>query len=82
MRYCENEIHGKIADSTSESFFPYTQARHFASRPTYSDDLFFADDVRKDYLAAPSEDAYSAQFKISCRVVSPIPYVPIPATLV
>lgn len=82
MRYCENEIHGKIADSSSESFFPYTQARHFNSTPTYSNDFFVADDVRKDYLAAPIEDAYSAQFQIDCRAVRPLSYIPVPATLI
>ena len=82
MRYCENEIHGKIADSTSESFYPYTQARTFVSTPTYSNEFFVADDVRKEYLAAPIEDAYSAQFQIDCRAVRPLSYIPVPATLV
>lgn len=82
MRYCENEIHGKIADSTSNSFYPYTQARTFGSTPTYSNEFFVADDVRKEYLAAPIEDAYSAQFQIDCRAVRPLSYIPVPATLV
>lgn len=81
-RYKPSRIHGKIADSSSKSFFPYTQSRKFTSTPTYSRSFFRADDVRKDYLTAPTEDAYSAQFKFSIRAVEPLSYTGSPAPIV
>lgn len=74
LRYRPNVIHGKIADSSSESFFPYTQARHFSATPTYSDSFMVARNVRKDYLVAPSENAYSMQISFDIRAVRPLPY--------
>lgn len=81
FRYKPSVIHGKIADPNSEDFYPYTQARHFDSLPTYSASFGVADDVRKDYLAAYNEHAYICQFSIGCRAVRPIPYNPVPAQL-
>ncbi len=81
-RYKPSRIHGKIADPSSKSFFPYTQSRRFDSTPTYSRSFFKADDVRKDYLTAPTEDAYSAQFKFSIRAVEPLSYTGSPAPIV
>ncbi|QRV61659.1 major capsid protein [Gokushovirinae sp.] len=81
-RYKPSRIHGKIADPASKSFFPYTQSRKFDSTPTYSRSFFKADDVRKDYLTAPTEDAYSAQFKFSIRAVEPLSYNGSPAPIV
>uniref|UniRef100_A0AAU8AXN7 Major capsid protein n=1 Tax=Dulem virus 253 TaxID=3145730 RepID=A0AAU8AXN7_9VIRU len=81
-RYKPSRIHGKIADPSSKSFFPYTQSRKFSSTPTYSRSFFKADDVRKDYLTAPTEDAYSAQFKFSIRAVEPLSYTGSPAPVV
>lgn len=81
-RYKPSRIHGKIADPSSKSFFPYTQSRKFDSTPTYSRSFFKADDVRKDYLTAPTEDAYSAQFKFSIRAVEPLSYTGSPALIV
>ena len=73
-RYKENVISGKIADSTNRSFFPYTQARLFNSTPTYSESFFRADDVRKDYLASPTEDAYSGRIRFNIRAVEPLSF--------
>lgn len=81
MRYRQNEIHGKIADPNNESFYPFTQARHFTSSPAYSAEFAKADDIRKDYLFAPSEDAYSVQFRIGMRATRPLPYQAIPAEI-
>lgn len=81
-RYKPSRIHGKIADPSSKSFFPYTQSRKFDSTPTYSRSFFKADDVRKDYLTSPVEDAYSAQFKFSIRAVEPLSYTGSPAPIV
>ena len=81
LRYKPSTIHGKIADSTALSFYPYTQARKFTALPTYSQSFATAQNVRKDYLAAPTEVAYTAQFNIKCRAVRPIPYNPEPARI-
>ena len=81
FRYKPSTIHGKIADSTALSFFPYTQSRKFTALPTYSQSFASANNVRKDYLAAPNEVAYTAQFNINCRAVRPLPYNPEPARL-
>lgn len=81
-RYMQNKIHGKIADSTNASFYPYTQARTFSSLPGYSQDFARADDVRKDYLFSQVEDAYTAQFQINIRAVRPLPYKAVPASII
>ena len=83
-RFMNNRIHGKIADipysghTGSETFSPFTQARHFTALPNWSYEFAAATDVRKDYLAAPSEDAYSAQFAIDVRAVRPLPSQSVP----
>lgn len=81
-RYKENVISGKIADSTNRSFFPYTQARLFGSTPTYSESFFKADDVRKDYLASPTEDAYSGRIRFNIRAVEPLSFTGSPAPVI
>lgn len=80
-RYSDNIITGKIADPNELSFYPYTQARNFTRLPNWSQEFAEANDVRKDYLAAPIECAYSAQFDINMSVVKPIPYRARPANL-
>ena len=82
FRYMSNRIHGKIADSTNESFYPYTQSRRFTDTPTLGRAFAEARQVRKDYLAAPTEDAYSCQFDINIRAVRPLPYKSTPALFV
>ena len=81
LRYIPNHIHGKIADSSNRSFFPYTQSRKFTQLPNWGRSFSEAKGVRKDYLFAPSEDAYSAQFSINVRSVRPLPYKPVPAQI-
>lgn len=81
-RYKENVISGKIADSTNRSFFPYTQARLFNSTPTYSESFFRADDVRKDYLASPTEDAYSGRIRFDIRAVEPLSFTGNPSPVI
>ena len=81
-RYKENVISGKIADSTNRSFFPYTQARIFGSTPTYSESFFRADDVRKDYLASPTEDAYSGRIRFNIRAVEPLSFTGNPSPVI
>ena len=82
LRYMPNKIHGKIADSSNKSFFPYTQSRKFTQLPNWGRDFSEAKDVRKDYLFASTEDAYSAQFSINIRAVRPLPYKAIPAQII
>ena len=82
LRYIANEIHGKIADPNSLSFYPFTQARHFTTLPNWGRAFSSTTDVRKSYLVAPTEDAYSAQFKMNIRSVRPLPYKAVPAKLV
>ena len=82
LRYIPNKIHGKIADPNNKSFYPFTQARKFTQLPNWGRSFSSTADVRKDYLTAPSEDAYSAQFNMNIRAVRPLPYKAIPAKLV
>lgn len=75
MRYRSNTIHGQMADKSKLSFYPYTQSRYFAVRPSFN--RIFAsmrDNVRDDYLAAPNESAYTISFDIGLRAVRPLPY--------
>lgn len=80
-RYEENIISGKIADTNNKSFSPMTQARLFATLPNWSKDFATADNVRKDYLQAQSEDAFSLMVHFNIRAVRPLPYRSEPATL-
>lgn len=82
FRYCANEIHGQLADSSKESFFPYTQARKFTETPNWNKNFVTADNVRKDYLSAPSEDAYTMQVRFDIRSVRPLSYVATPAEVI
>lgn len=82
LRYMPNKIHGKIADFSNNSFYPYTQARHFTQLPNWGRAFSNAKNVSKDYLFAPLEDAYTAQFNINIRAVRPLPYRAIPAELI
>lgn len=81
-RYKENRIIGKIGDPTNASFFPYTQARVFNGTPTYSESFFKADNVRKDYLSAPTEDAYTGRIDFKIRAVEPLSFSGSPAPVV
>lgn len=82
LRYIPNKIHGKIADTTNRSFYPYTQSRKFTQLPNWGRSFSEAKNVRKDYLYAQSEDAYSAQFSMNIRAVRPIPYKAVPAQII
>lgn len=80
-RYQSNRITGLIANPGSENFTPYTQSRIFSSLPTWSHDFVQASKIRKDYLSAPSEVAYTAQFRLGINAVRPLPYKPVPASI-
>lgn len=81
-RYLANEIHGQIADKTKLSFVPYTQARLFDDTPNWNKNFVTASDVRKDYLTAPLEDAYTMQVRFDIRAVRPLSYVAAPAEVI
>ncbi len=80
-RFQDNIITGKLADPRSESFYPYTQSRRFTSLPNWGAKFAEASDVRKDYLSAPSENAYSMQYDVSIRAVEPLGYRARPADM-
>lgn len=82
LRYSPNKVHGKIADPKSTSFYPYTQSRQFNSLPGFSQDFARADDVRAEMYFAPTESHYSAIFAVGAKVVRPLPYKAIPATII
>lgn len=81
-RYLANEIHGQIADKTKLSFIPYTQARLFTETPNWNKNFVTASDVRKDYLSAPLEDAYTMQVRFDIRAVRPLSYIASPAEVI
>lgn len=83
LRYNQNEIHGKIADSTNYSFYPFTQARHFTRLVNWGRNFSQAKDIRKDFLAGGSvEDAYILQTRFNIRCVRELPYKAIPAQII
>lgn len=82
-RYICSAITGQVADPSSKTFYPYTQSRLIGEDPTYSQSFFTTkNNIRSDYLAAPSEDAYVAQFSLDIRAVRPLPYTPVPAPII
>lgn len=83
LRYNQNEIHGKIADSSDNSFYPFTQARHFTQLVNWGRNFSEAKDVRKDFLVAGSaENGYILQTKFNIRCVRELPYKAIPAQII
>lgn len=83
LRYNQNEIHGKIADSSNNSFYPFTQARHFTQLVNWGRNFSEAKDVRKDYLVGGSaENGYILQTKFNIRCVRELPYKAIPAQII
>lgn len=83
LRYLPSRVHGKLADPTALSFFPYTQSRYFESLPTYSQSFAtMKDNVRYDFLAAPIEVPFTAEFGFQIRCVRNLPYKAIPAAII
>lgn len=82
MRYRANEVHGKVADKDSRSFFPYIQTRFFNSRPTLTPEfLTTKDNIPKDWMTSVSEVPYIVQFANRISAIRPISYRATPATL-
>lgn len=80
-RYQSNRVGGQLAMTDRKSFYPFTQSRKFGSLPNWGKEFARADDVRTDYLAAPTESAYICQFDINVRAVQPLPYRARPASI-
>ena len=81
LRYRPNRVGGQMADSSANSFYPFTQSRKFTSLPNWSQEFARADDVRTDYLASGIESAYICQFDCNIRAVQPLPYRARPASI-
>lgn len=81
-RYIPNRISGKIADPSKLDFIPYTQARLFNQLVNYGSGFAEANDVRKDYLQASTEVAFTCEFAFDIRATRPLPYKPVPAQLI
>lgn len=81
-RYKDNRIGGKIADPSNHSFSPYTQARFFGDSPKYSSAFMSSKGIRKDYLSAAVEDAYTGRFEFNIRAVQPITFRGSPAPVI
>lgn len=86
FRYKNNRVAGDMAldsDTTpGASFNPYTQFRHFDQLFNYGQSFARADDVRTDYLSAPSETPYIVTFDFNIRCVEPLTYRARPASIV
>lgn len=75
LRYRPNEVHGKVADKESNSFFPYIQTRYFESEPTLTPSFISTQGtIPKDWLSAVEEVPYIVQVGNSCVVTQPVPY--------
>lgn len=90
MRFRSNEVHGKVADPTNKSFFPYTQARYFAGLPALSEEFCAMGsasgsnitlNVRKDWLTSQTEVPFIWHVANKVRAVRPLPYRARPAEL-
>lgn len=75
LRYRANEVHGKVADDTNESFSPYIQTRIFKSAPTLSPEfLTTKDNIPNKWLSSAEEVPYIIQVANKVRAVRPVPY--------
>lgn len=82
-RFRANEVHGKVADSTNKSFYPYTVARQFTAAPAWNVTFLqmSADNIRKDWLTSVTEVPFIVQIANKVRGVLPLPYKAQPAEL-
>jgi len=81
MRYRANEVHGKVADLSNNSFSPYIQTRHFQSRPTLTPEFVTTkDNITTNWLTHESEVPYIIQIAHRVTAIRPLPYRATPAT--
>ena len=81
MRYRANEVHGKVADLSNNSFSPYIQTRHFQSRPTLTPEFVTTkDNISTNWLSHETEVPYIIQVAHRVTAIRPLPYRATPAT--
>lgn len=81
MRYRSNEVHGKVADLSNNSFSPYIQTRHFQSRPTLTPEFVTTkDNISTNWLSHETEVPYIIQIAHRVTAIRPLPYRATPAT--
>lgn len=82
-RYHENEVHGAMAEGYNTQFLSYTQSRILAGQQNWGREFALAsnNNIRMDYLAAPTLPSFTYDIHLGIRAVRKIPYRPIPANL-
>lgn len=81
LRYRANEVHGKVADDSNESFSPYVQTRIFKSAPTLSPEfLTTKNNIPNKWLSSAEEVPYIIQVANKVRAVRPVPYKAVPTS--
>lgn len=75
MRYRHNYITGALRDFSDLYWSSWTQARHFSETPTLSESFVNSqNNIRKDFLAVPTEIPFVAEVANIVRAVRPLPY--------
>lgn len=75
MRYRHNYITGALRDFSDLYWSSWTQARHFSETPTLSESFVNSENnIRKDFLAVPTEIPFVAEVANIVRAVRPLPY--------
>lgn len=75
MRYRHNYITGDLRNFDDLYWSAWTQARHFSETPTLSESFVnSAGNIRKDFLAVPTEVPFVAEVANIVRAVRPLPY--------
>lgn len=86
FRFKSNRLLGKLSDPNAESFWHYTQSRYFppnGQHPTYSQSFATTkENVRDQYLVAPTECPFHMDLQFNIRAVRPLPYKSKPASIV
>ena len=82
MRYRPNMITGDLRNFSDLYWSAWTQARHFTETPTLSHSFVNAqNNVRKDFLAVPTEVPFVVEVANIVRAVRPLPYFANPTGL-
>lgn len=75
MRYRHNYITGDLRNFSDLYWSAWTQARHFTETPTLSQSFVNSSgNIRKDFLAVPTETPFVAEVANIVRAVRPLPY--------
>ena len=82
LRYRQNEIHGAVADPTSLSFYPFTQARDLQAIPELNPSFLSTEgNIRLDWLTAPDEIPFVCQVVNRVNATRPYPYMAPPSAI-